>query len=346
MIVDSIRRYAIKSAITVAAVLVVGSIAFYWLWRDRPDLAEIDWPRTSSEEPAATDVTVTWLGVSTLLFDDGDTQILIDGFISRPGLADIVLRREVSSEIPKINEVMHDYGMRRLAAIIPVHSHYDHAMDIGAIANRSSASILGSESTANIARGAGVPEDQLLIVETGQAYDFGQFIVTMYDSPHAPVGWRGSTPLPGNNDEALKTPAPVTAWREGRSYSIEISHPQGTALVHGSAGFSDSDLDDIEADVVFLGVGMLEGLGREYTNRYWQALVTATGATRVIPVHFDDLTSPFGTIRLAPRFLDDFVDTATWLQELRQTWDQNTELLLPVFGEKTALYSLPVPPSS
>ena len=39
------------------------------------------------DAPAATDetrLTITWYGVATLLFDDGETQVLIDGFFSRP----------------------------------------------------------------------------------------------------------------------------------------------------------------------------------------------------------------------------------------------------------------------
>ena len=38
-------------------------------------------------------VTVTWYGVTTLLFDDGDTKLLIDGFFSRADL----LRRSDSA---------------------------------------------------------------------------------------------------------------------------------------------------------------------------------------------------------------------------------------------------------
>ena len=341
-----IRRYLEKAVIATAAILAVGSVALYWLWRDRPDLGDIDLPRASGIETAADDVTITWLGVATILFDDGQTQILVDAFVSRPSLFDVVLQKEVSSDIPKINEVMHDFGMRRLAAIIPTHSHYDHAMDVGAVANRSSASILGSESTANVARGAGVPEDQILVVEPGQTYDFGQFNVTLYESSHAPIGWRGATPLPGTIDEPLEMPAPITAWREGGSYSIVISHPQGTALVQGSAGYAETQLEDVEADVVFLSIGMLESLGRDYAANYWRELVTSTGATHVIPVHFDDLTAPFGDIRLAPKFIDDFVETSRWLQDLQRTWDTDAALFLPVFGETVGLYSLAGQPSS
>jgi L-ascorbate metabolism protein UlaG (beta-lactamase superfamily) len=242
-----------------------------------------------------------------------------------------------------IDFVLHEYRINRLAVIVPAHSHYDHAMDVGAIANRSSASILGSESTANIARGAGVPEDQVVVAEPGAAYAFGQFTVTLVPTLHAPVGLRGEVPIPGTIDEPLTTPAPVTAWREGGSYSIVIAHPQGTAIVQGSAGYVEGALDDVHADVVMLGVGLLESLGRDYAERYWQSLVTATGAARVFPVHFEDYTRPFGEIVLPPIVLDDFRKTAGWLVEFRDTWDKDTEISLPEFGRPIVLYPAPAP---
>jgi len=168
--------YAKRAALTITVVLVLASITVVLLWRERPSLDAIDWPSPALASAANADaVTVTWLGVTTLLFDDGETQILIDGFFSRPSLSDIVLRRPVDNDAATINYAMNEFRMRRLAAIIPVHSHFDHAMDVGAVANRSSASILGSESTAQVARGAGVPEDQITVVEAATSFEFGNF---------------------------------------------------------------------------------------------------------------------------------------------------------------------------
>ncbi|MGI9199876.1 MAG: MBL fold metallo-hydrolase [Woeseiaceae bacterium] len=333
------RRVTIGSA----GLIIFLSVIIAALWGDRPQLSEIDWQPYPIYESRPDAVTVTWLGVTTLLFDDGDTQILIDGFFSRPSVADILFSADVKSSAAQINRVLDEYRMRRLAAIIPVHSHFDHAMDIGAIANRSSASIIGSESTANIARGSGVPEDQIVVVEEGEIYEFGNFAVRIIPAIHAPLGWGGSVPYAGNIDVPLQIPAPVSAWREGRTYSIVITHPQGTTLVQGSAGFLPGALDDVVADVVMLGAFGLENFGRQYTEQFWLSLVTSTGAKRVLPIHFDDYTRPFGVIELGPRFIDNFVDTASWLDEIRETWDNDARLHLPKFGEKLVLYPPPAP---
>lgn len=335
---NDLKRIAIRIAFGILTILIVGTAALVLMWRDRLQLADIELRPAPVEAQRSDTVTATWFGVSTLLFDDGQTQILIDGFISRPTLSDILLQRPVDSDAAMINYALNEYRLVRLAAIIPVHSHFDHAMDIGAIANRTSASILGSESTAHIARGAGVPDDQIVVVSSGAEYSFGDFSVKLIDSVHGPVGWRGQIPLAGSIDEPLVPPAPVVAWRAGRSYSIVISHPLGTTIVQGSAGFTEGALDEIQADVVMLGVGLLESLGRDYAQAYWQALVTTTGAQLVFPIHFDDYTKPHGEIELMPKVLDNFAITVQWLEEFKAASDVDTQLFMPVFGQPIVLY--------
>jgi L-ascorbate metabolism protein UlaG (beta-lactamase superfamily) len=338
-----VERRVRQALVVLLAIAVALLLLLTLLWRDRVDLETIPLPTAPVADVDSDAVTITWFGVSTLLFDDGETQILIDGFISRPSVVDILGRRPVDSDAATINYFLNEYGVRNLAAIVPLHSHYDHAMDIGAIANRSSASVLGSASTAEIARGANVPEDQIVVVDSDSEFDFGLFTVRLIPGRHAPIGWSGSVPLPGSIDAPLSLPAPVTDFHEGGSYSVVISHPRGRALVQGSAGISAGALDDVRVDTVFLGVGMLESLGRGYIADYWRATVTSTGATTVVPVHFDDYTMPFGKIVLAPKLLDDFSVTVRVLKELRNRWDQDTKILLPAFAVPMPLQPGPTP---
>ena len=337
-------RRAKWAAVVVLVTPAVAATILIALWRDRPELYSGAWEApVPAGAMAADNVTVTWLGVSTLLFDDGETQILIDGFFSRPSLDDIILDRPVANDAATINYALNEYGMRRLAAIIPTHSHFDHAMDVGSIANRSSASILGSASTIAIARGAGVPEDQTTLVSDGERYTFGRFDITLLPSTHAPIGWRAAVPFAGRIEASLKMPQPVSAFKEGGSYTIVVAHPQGTAVVQGSAGFPDKALEKVPADVVLLGIGGLETLGHEYVEQYWRTLVTATGARSIYPVHFDDFTRPFGEIVAAPRFLGDLEVTAKLFTALRDRWDTDTKLVLPAFGVPMAIYVEPRP---
>lgn len=322
-----------------AALLLVAAIALALLWRDRVDLATLGWP--APPEPAENALSVTWLGVTTVLFDDGQTQILIDGFFSRPSLVDGLLKRPVVNDAATINFAMHEFRMRSLAAIIPLHSHFDHAMDVGAIARRSSASVLGSESTANIARGAGVPDDQVVVVDNGAEYEFGEFKVRLIESRHGPIGWRGSVPLDGTIDAPLEFPTPVQSMRVGTVWSVIVEHPQGTTLVQGSSGFVEGALQGVNVDLALLCTYGLSSLGIEYAEKYWQETVTSTGASAVVPMHFDDFTFAFGEVVPIPRVLDSLETTTQWFEKFRDTWDVETRLYLPEFGKPIAVYAEP-----
>jgi L-ascorbate metabolism protein UlaG (beta-lactamase superfamily) len=333
------KRRATQAAIGGATVLVVMVLVLVYLWHDRANLDNIAWPAAPAAKSG--ELAVTWLGVTTVLVDDGETQILVDGFFSRPSLADGILRRPVTNDAAIINLALHEFSMQRLAAIIPAHSHFDHAMDVGAIANRTKASVVGSESTINIARGGGVPEDQLVVASHGEIYEFGQFRVRLLESRHGPIGWRGSVPLDGTIDEPLSLPAPVSSMRLGRAWSIVMEHPQGNILVQGSSGYIEGGLADVQVDLVLLCTYGLSSLGQDYAERYWQEMVTMTGAGAVVPMHFDDFTRPFGEVVPFPKVLDNLETTAEWFESFRDTWDVDVRLFKPEFGRRMAVHEPP-----
>lgn len=327
-----------RTGIGLAATALVVTLAAIWLWQDRPPMEALKLPTSKVTQTGADGVKVTWFGVTTLLFDDDETQILIDGFFSRPNIFDVVLRRPIVSDAATINYALDEFRVRRLAAIIPLHSHYDHAMDIGAIANRSSASVVGTESTANIARGAGVPDEQIILVTNGDKLEFGKFSVTLITSRHVPNGIGDDHLVAGFMSEPLKQPADITEWREGGSWSVLIAHPLGTTLVHGSAGFIDGALAQTQADIVMLSIAGLTSQGRKYTRDYWHQVVENTGARRVYVIHHDDFTQPFGQVELYPTSIDNVVASALWLTALARASDPGIEILRPTFGEPAILY--------
>src|ERR1700741_4251750 len=77
-----------------------------------------------------TPLTVTWAGVTTLLIDDGASAVMTDGFFSRPGLLEVGLRR-LSPVGARIDGCLARLGVNTLEAVLPVHTHFDHAMDSG-----------------------------------------------------------------------------------------------------------------------------------------------------------------------------------------------------------------------
>lgn len=331
----SLSRWLRVAAFSVATVIVLAAAALAWEWQDRPPVSALGWPVATPAQDTGGRVTVTWLGITTLLFDDGETQILTDGTFTRLSAFEILSQRPVYSDLAAINHGLAEFRVNRLAAIIPLHAHFDHAMDVGHVANRTTGIVLGSESAANVARGAGVPVSQYQILADGESRQFGAFTITLLESTHAPLGPGDETWFAGTITEALEQPARVSDWKAGICWSVLIAHPQGTALVQGSAGFVEGRLEGVEADVAFLAVAGLSGLGREYTKRYWAETVTRTGATRVFPIHFDDYTQPFGELVLLPRMIDDVPATARWIDDLAGTADVQRLPLgrpVPLFG--------------
>lgn len=332
----SIRETLTRIIRRIIAALVLLAIVVTILWNLRTDLSASSIPLAEPARDGA--VTATWLGATTILFDDGQTQLLIDSYLTRPTLVDLLLGRPIQSDAATVNAVLYEQSVTRLAAIITTHTHFDHALDLGAVANRTEAIVLGSPSAARIARGAGVPETQISIVTDAAIREFGEFSVRLVPSAHSAFGWRGSVPLAGPIETPLRTPAPAQAFRAGNSFSIVVSHPAGTSIVQSTTGETNGALSDVDADVVFLGTAMLSGFGRPYAQRYWNELVTSTGATRVFPIHFDDYTKSPKAPESFPKVLDNFARTERWLREFQNFWDPGTRIEFPVYGQAIDLY--------
>jgi L-ascorbate metabolism protein UlaG (beta-lactamase superfamily) len=329
-----LRRIGVITLALAFAALLVG----VWLWNDRVDLASLNLPIAQTGTTDNGGVTVTWLGVTTLLFDDGQTRLLTDGFFSRPGVIDLALDRSVTPDIEGIERALHQAGISTLAAVMTVHSHFDHAMDTAEVAKRTGAVVVGSVSTANLARGANLPEERIVDFTNGGSRSFGSFTVTFIRSRHMPLDSQGTPPFPGTVDEPLVPPAPISAWLEGGSYSIVIAHPRGTAIVQGSAGYVESALDGVRADVVLLGIAGLARLGRGYTGDYWREIVGRTGARRVLPIHHDDFTRPYGEVLPFPRIVDDLETTMGWLAALATPGAKPISIELPSWGVPIRLF--------
>ena len=291
----------------------------------RPDLGPYD-PLFQRPCPPGDGPRATFAGTSTLLFDDGRTAFLTDGFFTRPGLLRVGLGR-IAPDPAVVDACLRRLGVTRLAAVLCVHAHYDHALDAPLVADRTGALLVGSASTANLGRGHGLPEDRLRVVHDGEALTLGGFEVTVLASRHSP-GDR----FPGTIDAPLSPPARAAAWRSDTSYSVLVTHSGRTALVQASAHYRPGALAGRHADTVYLGIG---GLGRqpaEFRERYWAEVVGATGAHRVVPIHWDDFFAPLHRPLRPMAYLLDDMDAAMRFVIDRCRAD-GVELVLPVSWE-------------
>jgi L-ascorbate metabolism protein UlaG (beta-lactamase superfamily) len=276
----------------------------------RPDLGRY---ADRFDVPGATGgLTSTFLGVSSVLLDDGETAVLTDGYFSRPSLPRVAIGR-IAPVHERIDAVLARAGIDRVAAVAPVHTHFDHALDSAVVAHRTGAVLAGGTSAANIARGAGLGADRIRVVTPGEPVSFGGFSMTWVESEHCPPDR-----FPGEITEPVVPPARAGAYRCGEAWSILVEHVAGrTALVQGSAGFVPGALAGRRAEVAFLGVGQLGVQSEDYIRTYWAETVETIGARQVVLLHWDDFFRPLDQpLRALPYAGDDLDATMRVLTRL------------------------------
>lgn len=268
----------------------------------RPAITRYDHRFTVPAAGPDSPLTIMWLGVATLLIDDGASALMTDGFFSRPSLA-VVAARKIAPSQARVDGCLARADVRRLEAVLPVHTHFDHALDSALVADRTEAMLVGGVSTANIGRGYGLPEDRMTVAVSGEPLAIGAFDVTLIESHHCPPDR-----FPGVITEPVVAPARVGAYRCGEAWSTLVHHrPSGRRLlIQGSAGYVPGALQGRHADVVYLGAGQLGVQPQRYLNQYWDETVRAVGAREVVLIHWDDFFRPLSKpLRALPYATDD-----------------------------------------
>ena len=247
--------------------------------------------------PAGPSLGIRWLGTAGHVITAGDTTVLLDPFVTRPGLRG--LARPLAPDAAAIER----WIPRRVDAVLVGHSHYDHLLDAPAIALDRGARLVGSETTLALARATGVPEDQLdLVPPTGRTLRVGSFEITFVPSLHGRIFF-GRVPLPGSWSHTPPLPLPAWRYRMGGAFGILIrasanGDPASARTVYhnGSADLVDVELAGRHADVLLLGLA-----GRRATPDYLSRVTGALGPRVVIPTHHDAFFGPLEAVeRLLP----------------------------------------------
>jgi L-ascorbate metabolism protein UlaG (beta-lactamase superfamily) len=248
-------------------------------------------------------IKATFLGTTTLLFDDGQTQLMIDGFLTRPPASTVVFGKVQTNPtvVDGILDRVFDHGRdMRLQAIFVTHSHYDHALDVAYIAERTGAHLYGSRSTLNIGRGGGPCEAQMTRVHPQTTWHVGAFEVRVIKSRHSPP--TSFNPTGGMVKAPLHQPARYLAYAEEVTFDFLITHCGHSILVKASANFSAAAP---EADVLFLSTSQLARQSDDFMNDFYAQTVARARPSLLVPLHWDDFFEPLtGHLRPAPWPID------------------------------------------
>lgn len=286
-------------------------------------------------------VKVTFFGTSTLLFDDGETQLLIDGFLSRPPLGKVAFGKMRSNE-KVIKAAIDSHYINRLQAVFVCHSHYDHVLDAPTVCKLTGAGLYGSSSTLMVGKGAGLPEQQMHLYNAGTEIPFGKFSVIILNSKHTPpfkvMGKTNATdPNHPNITEPVEQPAKEHDYIEGGTYDIYIKHGSHTILVKASTNFIEGALNNYPVDVLFLGSAMLGKMPIDFQESYYTQTVKATAAKTVVPIHWDSFMKPLSKpLQPLPNAVDDVDAGFKFL--MRKTQQDGVALKLMQVQQSTLLF--------
>ncbi len=178
----------------------------------------------------------------------------------------------------------------RADLILVTHAHYDHILDVPGIALRTRAPVVGHESTQNILRAYGVPEEQLLTVRGGEDYDFGRFSVKVIPSIHSALDHK-------HYYSSLQAPAGMKA-----PLTLRQMHPEGGTLAYlirlnrqqilafGSMNYIEREIAGLDPDVLIAGAGASRKEIYDYSGRLMRTL---NFPKLVLPTHWDNFLVPF-----------------------------------------------------
>src|SRR3954471_15187505 len=235
-----------------------------------------------------------WLGVAGYRLTYEGVTIVVDPYVSRAPLRDLVLRRPALPDDAVIARYVHAPGP--VAGVLVGHTHWDHAVDAPALVRRFGCPAYGSDSLARLMRLHGLDS---VVVEPRTPYELGPFVVSFTPSRHSKLLFGRKVPFDGPltcEDASALSPG---ASKCGAVYGIRIE-VAGIAIYHqGSANLDDAALGHEPVDVFLAGV-----TGRQVTPRYWERILPKLDPRVLVPTHYDNFFAPLSTRMTLVRRVD------------------------------------------
>ena len=248
------------------------------------------------------DVQMRYLGTAGFELKGGGRTVVIDPFITRPD-ATTTLTRPLVPDVEALRRVLPEAD-----EVLIGHAHHDHVLDGPDLCKLTGARFIGSPSACNVARAAGLPEDQIVSTQGREDIALGTAgLCRGLPSRHGRV-YFGRVSLPGSIDTPPPWPPRFTDLRHGLvlNWYLELA---GVRMVHvDSADFIEEELVGVQADVVCLCA-----IGRAWRPGYVSTAVSMLRPKIIVACHWDWFFTPWG----APTRMLPYVDLAGFVEEIR-----------------------------
>jgi L-ascorbate metabolism protein UlaG (beta-lactamase superfamily) len=244
---------------------------------------------------------LTYLGAAGWEITDGSVVLLVDPYLTRAKYGTPIDAVSPDDARPTVNNstvvlpdtATIDQHITRANVIVVTHTHPDHALDVPYIATKTGAVVVGTESTANLARASGVPEQQLKIVSGKEELTFSGVTIRVIPSLHG-IFTRPNpaapAPVPPRIPRDITPPFRYAQHQEGGTLAYHIRIAGHEIIVFGSMNFIESEITGLRPDIALIG-GMPE---RAFIEDYTGRILRALGNPRtVIPTHWDQFNVPY-----------------------------------------------------
>jgi len=248
---------------------------------DQLTAKQLAWAPERSPLPPG--LTLTWFGTAGFRLAYQGTVIWIDPYVTRVTLGDLVRRRVVPA-----SETAVDRWIDAADAVLVGHTHFDHALDVPAIAKKFGCKVYGSGSLQHLMTLHGLGE-QAVVATPHVDHHVGPFRFHFVPSLHSKLQLGLGIPYSGELTCDHVDHLTPQAYKCGQVWGIMIE-VAGIRFYHqGSCDLIEEEIHDTNVDVLLAGIS-----GRRFTKGYFERIINAVKPQLIVPTHYDNFFVPLG----------------------------------------------------